>query len=40
MGVVARPVWQALLSDKDPLKVLILERYRNKEVAYLETHKR
>jgi quinol monooxygenase YgiN len=31
--------YEALLSDKDPLQVLVLERYRNKEHAYLQVHK-
>jgi len=31
--------YEVLLSDKDPLHVLVLERYRNKDVAYLQIHK-
>lgn len=31
--------YEALLSDKDPLQVLILERYRDKENAYLKVHR-
>ena len=31
--------YEVLLSDSDPLKVLILERYRDKENAYLKIHK-
>jgi quinol monooxygenase YgiN len=31
--------YEVLLSDKDPLQVLVLERYRDKEVAYLQVHK-
>jgi quinol monooxygenase YgiN len=31
--------YEVLLSDKDPLQVLIMERYRNKDVAYLQVHK-
>ena len=31
--------YEVLLSDQDPLQVMILERYRNKDVAYLEVHK-
>ena len=31
--------YEVLLSDKDPLQVLVLERYRDKEEAYLKVHK-
>jgi quinol monooxygenase YgiN len=31
--------YEALLSDKDPLEVMILERYKDKENAYLTVHK-
>ena len=31
--------YEVLLSDKDPLQVLLLERYQDKEVAYLQVHK-
>lgn len=31
--------YQVLQSDKEPLRVLILERYRNKEKAFLEVHR-
>lgn len=31
--------YEVLLSDKDPLQVMILERYRDKENAYLQVHK-
>jgi quinol monooxygenase YgiN len=31
--------YEALLSDKDPLQVLVLERYRNEDHAYLQVHK-
>ena len=31
--------YEILLSDKDPLQVLILERYRDKENAYLTVHR-
>lgn len=31
--------YEALLSDKDPLRILILERYRDKDNAYLKIHK-
>ena len=31
--------YEALLSDKDPLQVLVLERYRDKEIAYLKVHR-
>lgn len=31
--------YEVLLSDKDPLQVLVLERYQDKEVAYLQVHK-
>lgn len=31
--------YQVLESDKDPLQVLILERYREKDHAYLQVHK-
>jgi len=31
--------YEALLSDKDPLQVLILERYRDKEKDYLQVHR-
>jgi quinol monooxygenase YgiN len=31
--------YEVLLSDKDPLEVLILERYKDKENAYLKVHK-
>ena len=31
--------YEALLSDKDPLHVLVLERYRDKENAYLKVHR-
>lgn len=31
--------YEILLSDKDPLQVLILERYRDKENAYLKVHR-
>lgn len=31
--------YEALLSDKDPLQVMILERYTDKEDAYLKIHK-
>mmetsp|Transcript_44099 Transcript_44099/g.86507 ORF Transcript_44099/g.86507 Transcript_44099/m.86507 type:complete len:121 (-) Transcript_44099:58-420(-) len=30
--------YKALLSDKNPLKVLIMERYKDKETAFLEVH--
>lgn len=32
-------LYRALLSDKDPLHVLVVERYRDKENAYLRVHK-
>ena len=31
--------YEVLLSDKDPHQVLIMERYKDKEVAYLQVHK-
>jgi quinol monooxygenase YgiN len=31
--------YEVLLSDKDPLQVLILERYRDKDNAYLTVHR-
>lgn len=31
--------YEVLLSDKDPLQVLILERYRDKENAFLQVHR-
>ena len=31
--------YEILLSDKDPLQVLILERYRDKENAFLKIHR-
>jgi len=31
--------YEVLLSDKDPLQVLIVERYKDKENAYLKVHK-
>lgn len=31
--------YEVLLSDKDPLRVLILERYKDKEHAFLTVHK-
>lgn len=31
--------YKVLLSNKDPLQVLVLERYRDKEIAYLQVHK-
>jgi quinol monooxygenase YgiN len=31
--------YEVLLSDNDPLKVMILERYRDKDNAYLKIHK-
>ena len=31
--------YEVLLSDKDPLQVLILERYKNKRDSYLLVHK-
>uniref|UniRef100_A0A7S1UNL8 ABM domain-containing protein n=1 Tax=Grammatophora oceanica TaxID=210454 RepID=A0A7S1UNL8_9STRA len=31
--------YEVLLSDSDPLQVLIIERYADKEKAYLEIHK-
>ena len=31
--------YEVLLSDKDPLRVLIMERYKDKENAYLKVHK-
>jgi quinol monooxygenase YgiN len=31
--------YEILLSDKDPLQVLVLERYRDKENAYLQIHR-
>ena len=31
--------YQVMQSDKDPLRVLILERYRDKETAYLQVHR-
>lgn len=31
--------YEVLLSDKDPLQVLVLERYRDKENAYLKVHR-
>ena len=31
--------YEVLLSDKDPLRVLIMERYKDKEEAYLQVHK-
>ena len=32
-------LYKVMISDKDPLKVMLLERYRNKETAYLQIHK-
>ena len=31
--------YEVLRSDKDPLRVLLMERYKDKEVAYLQVHK-
>lgn len=31
--------YEVLLSDKDPLRVLVMERYRNRDHAYLVVHK-
>ena len=31
--------YEALQSDQNPLQILILERYTDKEVAYLQVHK-
>jgi quinol monooxygenase YgiN len=31
--------YEVLLSDKNPLEVLILERYKDKDNAYLQIHK-
>jgi quinol monooxygenase YgiN len=31
--------YEVLHSDKDPLQALILERYRNKETAFLQVHR-
>lgn len=31
--------YEVLLSDKDPLQVLILERYRDKEIAFVQVHR-
>lgn len=31
--------YEVLLSDKDPLRVVILERYRNKDNAFLKIHR-
>ena len=31
--------YEVLLSDKDPLKVLIMERYKDKENAFLKIHR-
>ena len=31
--------YEVLLSDKDPLQVLVLERYTDKENAYLKVHR-
>jgi quinol monooxygenase YgiN len=31
--------YEALQSDQNPLQILIMERYRDKEVAYLQIHK-
>lgn len=31
--------YEVLLSDKDPLRVTILERYRDKDDAYLKVHR-
>ncbi len=31
--------YEVLLSDKDPLKVLIMERYKDKENAFLKVHR-
>jgi len=31
--------YEMLLSDKDPLQVMVLERYLDKENAYLNVHK-
>ena len=31
--------YEVLLSDQKPLQVLIMERYQDKEVAYLQIHK-
>lgn len=31
--------YEALQSDKDPLQVMLLERYEDKEVAYLQVHR-
>lgn len=31
--------YEVLLSDKDPLQVLILERYQDKEVAFVQVHR-
>lgn len=32
-------LYKVMISDKDPLKVMILERYRDKENAYIRIHK-
>ena len=32
-------LYKVMISDKDPLKVMLLERYRDKETAYLQIHK-
>lgn len=31
--------YEVLLSDKDPLQLLIMERYQDKDHAYLEVHR-
>jgi quinol monooxygenase YgiN len=31
--------YNVLLSDQDPLQVMVLERYQDKEEAYLQIHK-
>jgi quinol monooxygenase YgiN len=31
--------YEVLLSEKDPLQVMIMERYKDKDVAYLMVHK-
>ena len=31
--------YEVLFNDKDPLKVLVLERYKDKEIAFLKVHR-
>jgi quinol monooxygenase YgiN len=31
--------YEILFNDKDPLKVLVLERYKDKEIAFLKVHR-